>query len=50
MLSIYSEGYSFGFDNPQMSVRQAKNLCNYVGVNCTIYLRGFKDGKKAAGR
>lgn len=45
----YSEGYSYGFDYPHLSVKRAKAYMPSQIKEPSKWLEGFKDGRAATG-
>jgi len=48
-LKDYSNGYDYGFSNPHISIKHAKNFAANKCNNLTDWITGFKDGKQATG-
>jgi hypothetical protein len=45
----YSDGYDFGFSHPHTPTHFAKKYAPSWCKNLTLWIKGFKDGKRATG-
>ncbi len=45
----YCDGYDYGFSHPHIAIKFAKRYAPTTCNNVSVWVEGFKDGKRATG-